>query len=149
MNVKKLARKRGKERKRLGRYQIFFHRMFPFFPTRRLFPTSLVVSDNVTSCSKVFHQLYLTMEVTYCGISYVVSGHSLHFIRYGVVVWHFTGGMRSHYSSSLHTLFSVFLLTFLRDLEHDFGKCCWNMFPIYNNHQFFQLKWHWMHSKCE
>lgn len=76
MNVKKLARKKEKARKRLRRDQKgFFSQNVPFLPTRHFFPTSLVVSDNTTSCSRVSHQLYLTVEVAYCGISYVVSGH--------------------------------------------------------------------------
>lgn len=74
MNVKKLARKREKARKRLGRDQMGFFTECSL-STCHFFPTSLVVSDNIRSCSRESHGLCLTMEVTYCGISYVVSGH--------------------------------------------------------------------------
>lgn len=64
-----------KARKKLGKYQIFFSSQnIPFLSTHRFFPTSLEISD-IMSCSRVSHQLYLTMEVTYCNVSYVVSGH--------------------------------------------------------------------------
>lgn len=64
-----------KARKRLGKDRIFLSSQnVPFLSTHCFFPTSLVVSD-VMSCSGVSHQLHLTMEVTYCSISYVASGH--------------------------------------------------------------------------
>ena len=152
MNVKELARKREKARKRLGRDQIIF-----FTECSLSFHSSFLPNQFGSIWQLYFLQQGVLSAVSYCGScilwcficrvwSYPILSH---FIRYAVIVWHFAGGMGSHCSSSLHTLFSVFLLTFPWDLERDFGKCCWNMLPIYNNHQFFQLKQHWMHSKCE
>lgn len=74
MNVKELARKREKVRKRLGRDQMVFFTERSFSFHLWFLPNSLVVSDNVASCTRVSHHLYLTVEVAYCDVSYVVSG---------------------------------------------------------------------------
>lgn len=152
MNVKKLASKREKARKRLGRDQMVF-----FTECSLSFYSSFLPNQFGGIWQHYFWQQGVSSAVSYHGSHILwhfigsVLSHSIlsHFIRYGVIVWHFTGGMRSHYSSLLHTLFSMFLLTFPWDLEWGFRKCCWNMLPICNNHQFFQLKQHWMHSKWE